>query len=234
VARFGGLLDRLRQLPPTAQRGRHKHGIGATNLTPAPPWVTRRKTKEEKNVMKRAILLLAIAFLAMATLAACKTATPEAEVPPEGVTTEGTSAVAEEPVSTTTRTGAWVDKVIVSEEPSQDAGVQRLSAGDLDVYAQTISSASTVDAIKAANLKYATSYGSYNEITYNPSACADTTKLNPFAVKRIREATNYLVDRQHIVDEFMGGMGTPRWVAIPSASADRGTMADFIRQMEAK
>ena len=185
--------------------------------------------------MKRAILLLAVALMATATLAACQTATPEAEVPPEGVTTEGTSAVAEQPVSTTTRTGAWVDKVIVSEEPSQDAGVQRLAAGDLDVYAQTISSASTFDAIQSnPDLKYKTSYGSYNEITYNPSACADTTKLNPFAVPKIREATNYMVDRKKIVDEFMGGMGTPRWVAIPSASADRGIMADFIRQMEAK
>ena len=35
--------------------------------------------------------------------------------------------------------GAWVDSVIVVEEPSSDAGVTRLEVGELDVYAYTIS-----------------------------------------------------------------------------------------------
>lgn len=192
--------------------------------------------KEETNVTKRAILLLAIALLTVATLAACETKTPVVETPSEDITTEGEAGVgAEAEVPTTERKGSWVDTVVVVEEPNADAGVERLLAGDIDIYAFPISSAGTYEKIVGSEeLKYAESYGSFNELTFNPSACADTTKLNPFAVPRIREAMNYLVDRDYIVDEILGGLGTPRYVPINTASADRGYLAAEIRAIEAK
>ena len=76
---------------------------------------------------------------------------------------------------------------------------------NLDVYAFPISSAGTYERIlDAEGLDYKTSFGSYNELTFNPSACDDTSKLNPFSVPRIREAMNWLVDREYIVAEIMG------------------------------
>jgi len=66
-------------------------------------------------------------------------------------------------------------------------------------------------------------------LTFNPSACADESKLNPFSVAKIREAMNWLVDRDYIVAEIMGGLGTPRYVPINTASADRGRLAAEIR-----
>jgi hypothetical protein len=69
----------------------------------------------------------------------------------------------EEP--TTSRTGAWVDSVVVIEEPHADKAITRLDAGELDVYASPISSPSTADKImNDDNLNYKTSYGSYNEL----------------------------------------------------------------------
>jgi peptide/nickel transport system substrate-binding protein len=184
--------------------------------------------------------LLAIALLMIAGTAACTPSAPEEEVVPEEATTEEMAgevteeaAMPEEP--TTTRTGAWVDTVIVVEEPNADKGVTRLEAGDLDVYAFPVSSAATFEKIVSTEgIDHKLSFGSYNELTFNPSACADTAKLNPFAVPRIREAMNYLVDRDYIVQEIMGGLGTPRWVAVNNASADRGRLAAEIRAIEAQ
>lgn len=131
------------------------------------------------------------------------------------------------------RTGAWVDTVIVVEEPSSDAGVTRLQAGDIDVYAYAVSSPETAASIRSASgIVHAPSYGSYNELSFNPAACEDENRLNPFNDKQIREAMNWAVDRDFIVQEIMGGLGTPRYVAVNAASADAARLAAEIRQIE--
>jgi peptide/nickel transport system substrate-binding protein len=197
--------------------------------------------------MRKTLPLLALLLVMGVVLVACDSNEPQQnDLPPAGQevedaitdTDEVTDAPedADEPVEATTeRKGAWLDTVVVIEEPNADAGVTRLEAGDIDVYAFPISSATTYDRIlEAEGLDYKTSYGSYNELTFNPSACTDESKLNPFSVPKIREAMNWLVDRDYIVDEIMGGLGTPRYVPINGASADRGRLAAEIRAIEAK
>jgi len=184
--------------------------------------------------MRKAIPLLAIALLVVGAATACTTTEPVVE-PPEEAVVDVPGAVDEPEAPRTDRMGAWVDTVVVVEEPNADAGVTRLMAGDIDIYAFPISSAGTYDRIvNSPGLAYKTSYGSFNELTFNPAACADTARLNPFAVSRIREAMNYLIDREYIVAEIMGGLGTPRYVPINTASADRGRLAAEIRAIEAK
>ena len=131
------------------------------------------------------------------------------------------------------RNGAWVDTVVVVEEPNADAGVTRLTTGDIDVYAYTISNPKTAQKIKDAGLNAAQSYGSYNELTFNPATFTNG-KLNPFVEPKIREAMNWVVDRDYIVQEIMGGLATPRYVAVNGASADRARLAAEIRAIEAK
>ena len=146
---------------------------------------------------------------------------------PEEMVTESTAAVA--------RTGTWIDTLVAVEEPNADAAVTRLEAGDIDVYASTVTSAGTYQRVRESSaLAYKMSFGSNNELTFNPAKCMDETRLNPFSVPKIREAMNWLVDRDYIVAELLGGMGTPRYVAISGASADRGRLAAEIRVIEAK
>lgn len=134
----------------------------------------------------------------------------------------------------TDRTGAWLDQLVVVQEPDSDRAVTRLEAGDIDVFAFPVSSPGTYEKIlETDGIDYKTSYGSYNEITFNPAACADESTLNPFSSPRVREAMNWLVDRDYIVEEIMGGLGTPRYVPINGASADRGRLAAEIRAIEA-
>ena len=148
---------------------------------------------------------------------------------------EDGSMAEEDMAPSTDRTGAWIDQLVVVEEPDADKAVTRLEAGDIDVYAFTISSPGTYAKIQESDsLDFKTSYGSYSELSFNPSACADESKLNPFSVPEVREAMNWLVDREYIIAEIMGGLGTPRYVPINGASADRGALAAEIRSIEAK
>jgi len=139
--------------------------------------------------------------------------------------------VTPEPVE---RQGAWVDTVIMSEEPSSDAAVRRLETGDLDLYAYSIADPAVADAIYAADeLEYNTSYGSYNELTFNTAGPEfDDGRLNPFSSPKIREAMNWLVDRDYIAQEISGGMAVPRYTAINFASQDTALLADIIAGIE--
>ncbi len=52
----------------------------------------------------------------------------------------------EEPVD---RSGAWLDTIVIVEEPSSDAAISRLQTGDIDLFAYTVSNkevAAKVDA----------------------------------------------------------------------------------------
>ncbi|MFO7742091.1 MAG: ABC transporter substrate-binding protein, partial [Anaerolineae bacterium] len=151
----------------------------------------------------------------------------EVTVPPEEV--EVTPEP--EPVD---RKGAWVDTVIMSEEPSSDAAVTRLETGDLDLYAYSISEAPIAERIAESDVVEAwTSYGSYNELTFNTAGPEfEDGRLNPFSVPRIREAMNYLVDRTYIAEEISGGMAIPRFTAINFASKDTAVLADVIAAIE--
>jgi peptide/nickel transport system substrate-binding protein len=184
-------------------------------------------------------------------LGACAPATPEPVQP--GVTeveiiiteiVEGTPVVItatpppeEEPtpVPPTDRTSAWLDTVVFIEEPSADAAVTRLEVGDIDVYAFTVASAEVAARVAASpTLKGWRSFGSYNEFTFNPVGpiFEGTGKLNPFSVPRMREAVNWLIDRDFITQEVVGGMAVPRWHAMNNASNDYALLADVAAALE--
>ncbi|MBN1135076.1 MAG: protein kinase, partial [Anaerolineae bacterium] len=135
-----------------------------------------------------------------------------------------------------TRRGAWVDTVVFVEEPSSDAVVTRLEAGDIDVYAYNITEPDVAARIYAAEgMAYETSYGNYDEITFNPYGPEfNDGRLNPFAVPRIREAMNWLMDRDYICQEISGGMARPRYVPINFVSKDTALLADTIAAIEFK
>lgn len=130
--------------------------------------------------------------------------------------------------------GAWVDEVIVTEEPSAAAAVTRLEVGELDVYAYGVSDPAIFQKVSASPaLGFERSFGSYSELTFNPAGpVLEDGKLNPFAVPRVREAINWLVDREYIAEEIHGGMAVPRYLPITSAFPDYARLADIARKLE--
>ena len=195
--------------------------------------------------------LLAILLIAVLLFAACSPAAPtemaeEPEAPAqeeqaaEEEMKEETAAEEEEtaeeaPAMMSERTGAWVDEVIAVEEPSAAAAVTRMDLEELDAYAFSISNAEVYATVQGMDsLTYSNSFGVYVELTFNPAGPVfeATGKLNPFAVPRIREAINYLVDRDFISQEIYGGLASPRYMAITNAFPDYARLVDIARQLE--
>ncbi len=85
-----------------------------------------------------------------------------------------------------------VDSVVFREQATQAAGISMLQTGEIDIYAFPIANAELFRRITGdKTLGYERSFGSYDEITFNPvgPTFPGTGKLNPFSVPRIREAS---------------------------------------------
>jgi peptide/nickel transport system substrate-binding protein len=134
------------------------------------------------------------------------------------------------------RMGGWLDMVVLVEEPNDDAAVTRLEVGDLDVFAYNVSDPDTAQRIRDSDeLVFETAYGNFGELTFNPAGPElDDGRLNPFAVEKIREAMNWLVDRDYICDEISGGLAVPRYVPVNYASKDAAVLADVIAAIKLK
>jgi len=133
------------------------------------------------------------------------------------------------------RRGALVDEVVFLEEPTTAKGLDMVRTGAIDIYAYTISAPDQIAIIKA-ELGYSISYGSYNEFTFNPYGPEFRDgRLNPFYLKEVREAVNWLIDRDYIIEEFYGGVGAvPRYLAITPSFPDYARLADVARALELK
>lgn len=184
-------------------------------------------------------LLIIVGLFASCTPQAQPTQAP---APPTAATGEEKPTAVPEPTAApepepTDRKGAWVDTVVVVEEPSADAAVSRLESGDIDGYWYSVSNPEVLAKVRAsAGLKYYEAYGSYNELTFNPAGPVfeGTGKLNPFAVPKVREAMNWLIDREYMAEEIMGGLALPRWLPFNVASGDYAKLADVARKLEIK
>ncbi|MBS7612042.1 ABC transporter substrate-binding protein [Candidatus Bathyarchaeota archaeon] len=133
--------------------------------------------------------------------------------------------------------GPWVDEVDFFVETDEAKVVDMLMKNEMQVYFRDTRDPGLFRTIKASpDLWYVTSYGLYFELTFNPVGpeFPATGKLNPFAVPRIREAVNYLVNRKYIVDEIMAGMAVPRYTCLTPAFPDYARYADTIMEIERK
>ncbi len=153
------------------------------------------------------------------------TATTATEVPTE-------AAVPTEPP--TTRTGAWVDEVVFTKQDTAEAAVSQLEAGDIDIYAYTVAEAPVYETIKASpNLDATQIIGSNNSLMFNPATFANGN-FNPFVDAQLREAMNYLIDRNYIVQEIYKGLAIPKYTSLTTVFPDYGRYADIARELEAK
>jgi peptide/nickel transport system substrate-binding protein len=158
------------------------------------------------------------------------TQAPEATKPPEPTATAAPTATPE-PVKST-RMGGWLDEIVFSVVAS-DSAVTQIKAGAIDLYAGGLAAAD-FPAIKDAGLSYGDYNGLYYDMLYNPATCTDTNMLNPFADRKIREATNWLYDRSYINQEVYAGGSLLKWFTIQTNGPDYAEMADVARELEAK
>ncbi len=165
-------------------------------------------------------------------MSACTTPTA---APTEAPVVEPTEApvVTEAPTETEVAfngKGGWLDEIIVSVV-NADSAITQLKAGAIDIYANGLSS-KDFPAIQEAGLSYSTSSGLYYDILYNPAVFDDANKLNPFSNRKIREATNWLYDRDYINQEIFAGGALPKFFAITTQFPDYADLADTARKLE--
>jgi peptide/nickel transport system substrate-binding protein len=206
--------------------------------------------KEEVQVItnKKVAMLIALVTIASMLLTACG-ATPEPQVVvqtvKETVIVEGTPQVVEKEVTQVVketvpvevvqtvevqitptpapveRKGGWLDTIIYLEEPSSQAAITRLDVDEMDIYAYAISDPELYRTVQADDKLASTfSYGSYNELTFNTCKYDPSLGLNPFSSQKFREAMNWLVDRDYIVQEIFGGLAVARYTSFNTTFPD--------------
>ncbi len=112
----------------------------------------------------------------------------------------------------TSRLGGWLDKIIFSAIPDAEPAVAQIQAGAVDIYSATIDKADVYEKVLGdPSLSSAKVYGSSNQILFNTVQCTDTSLLNPFTDMKIREAMNWAIDRNYVVQEIFGGLAKAKY-----------------------
>lgn len=111
------------------------------------------------------------------------------------------------------RNGAWVDFVTVSFVTG-DQAITRLQNNQLDLYSIGLSNTEMNNVLAAQNVTQTESSGLEYQLLLNvvgPEFPA-TGKFNPFSSAKIREALNWLIDRNYIVNSILHGAGEAQFL----------------------
>ena len=100
--------------------------------------------------------------------------------------------------------GTFVDEVKFIQYLDENTALEEVRNGNLDIYFFRVSS-DRIESDKAREgiQVFESTGGSYSMLV-NPSI---SDKFNPFSITELRFALNYLIDRNLIVNELIGGYG---------------------------
>ena len=138
----------------------------------------------------------------------------------------------------TTRHGGWADSIVWSLQGDGSLATQAMDAGTMNMWLYYYSTQAQLQAAQSdPNLGLITVAGSYEDMLFNPSplsAAASATLFNPFEVRGVREAMNYLIDRSYISREVYGGAAFPQTAVESSQSPEYARNPVFFAGLEAK
>jgi len=100
----------------------------------------------------------------------------------------------------------YFDSVKFIQYLDENTALEEVRNGNLDLYYYKISSDRLENQKSREGLEVFDSAGGSYSILVNP---AESKEFNPFSIKDVRFALNYLIDRKLIVNELMGGYGAP-------------------------
>jgi peptide/nickel transport system substrate-binding protein len=188
-------------------------------------------------VQKKLYILFSLLLTAVIALGAC--APQQLPEEPGPVATEQPAQATNEPAMTeepaaamTDRHGGWLDEIDVSVVAG-DSALSQLQAGTIDFYSFGLAS-DVYPAIKDAGLETTQSFGAYYGISLNPAVFTDKTKLNPFSNRKIREALNWLIDRDYVNQEIYAGGSLPKLFPITTQLVEYTNLIETARALEAK
>jgi peptide/nickel transport system substrate-binding protein len=182
-------------------------------------------------LQKRLMLVIGLLMAFSMVLSACGPTATTTSAPP--ATQAGPAATAAPTaVPPTTRHGGWLDEVDYSVVGA-DSAIAQVQAGAIDLFSFNMAS-TELSALKSSGLGYSGSFGGNYAIMLNPAVFKDATVLNPFSDKKIREAMNWLIDRNYVNQEIYGGGSIPKFFAITTNLVDYTGVVEEARALETK
>ena len=180
------------------------------------------------------LVMISMMLAACAPQVAATTEAPAQTEAPGATEAPATAAPTEAPTEMpkTDRHGGWLDEIDVSVVDSASA-VSQIQAGAIDFYSFTLAS-DAYPAIKEAGLPTTKSVGGYYGISLNPAVFTDESVLNPFSDRKIREALNWLIDRNYINQEIYAGGSLPKLLPITTQLTEYTNLIETARKLEAK
>jgi peptide/nickel transport system substrate-binding protein len=136
------------------------------------------------------------------------------------------------PLAAQVKQGPIVDKVIFDVRMDQTIGVKDTAEGKTDVFIQgldgrTFQAISEADRAKLDTYTVPSTWWSFqfnpvpNAAPYTHTMKDGKTVFNPFAIREVRFAMNWLIDRTKIVEEILLGSGLPMYT--PMTTGQPGT-----------
>jgi peptide/nickel transport system substrate-binding protein len=182
--------------------------------------------------LKKLYGVLSVLVVLSMVLAACApAASPTAEAP---VAATDAPVATEEPAAevpaATERHGGWLDEIDISVV-SADSALSQIQAGTIDFFSFNLAS-DAFPAIKEANLPSTQSLGGYYGISLNPAVFTDATVLNPFSNRKIREALNWLIDRNYVNQEIYAGGSLPKLLPVTTQLVEYTNLIATARALE--
>jgi peptide/nickel transport system substrate-binding protein len=122
--------------------------------------------------------------------------------------------------------GPIVDTILLEAKTQQDLALKDVASGHSDLFDYSSDGATfkaLPDDIKAKLDPYAVTGASYVDIYMNPypnkapyTATTQDRKVrfNPFAIREVRYAMNFLISRKQIIDEILSGAGVPMYTPV--------------------
>lgn len=134
--------------------------------------------------------------------------------------------------------GAFVDSLLWFSQENQAQAMLDLKAGTMDMYLFQLRTAADIAAARQdPELRTVDVGGSYNNLFINPVPVNQTLapgKVNPFEIQEARESLNYLIDRDFIQRELLGGSGYTHTTMWHRQSPEYGRDAVFMSQLESR
>ncbi|MEM2929255.1 MAG: ABC transporter substrate-binding protein [Thermoproteota archaeon] len=129
--------------------------------------------------------------------------------------------------------GPFPDRVIIFYQAAETQAVPMIEAGEMTAWLYYLRLSENIQkAEESEKVDTIRTYGGGNQLLINP---LETTEgFNPFSIREVREALNWLIDRNYIVNEIYKGRAVPRWTMFRAVSPDYSRIVDYAKMLEAR
>ena len=127
-----------------------------------------------------------------------------------------------------------VETLVFVEEPTAAKAVDMIRTGALDLFGAGVVDPALLEKIRTdPKLSCAPAYTAVWHLSFNPvGPLFSDGRLNPFSDPRAREAMNWLLDREYIVQEILAGAGFPQILPLRPIFPDYARLAEYARPLE--